>query len=89
MLISLLFYLVFGILGVQLFKGALGSCTDPSIGYKYDCIGKFKDENDNLIDREWVVPFNNFDNIFYSMCTFFEIATLENWPSVLFSAIDS
>lgn len=35
------------------------------------------------------MPFNNFDNIFYSMVTFFEIATLENWPAVLFAAIDS
>lgn len=38
MLISLLFYLVFGILGVQLFKGAMGSCNDTSIDYKWNCV---------------------------------------------------
>jgi hypothetical protein len=31
MLIVLLFLLVFGILGIQLFKGALGNCNDISI----------------------------------------------------------
>jgi hypothetical protein len=34
MLVSILFLLVFGILGIQLLKGALGSCTDPTIFYK-------------------------------------------------------
>lgn len=29
-LIIIMFLLVFGILGVQLFKGALGYCSDPS-----------------------------------------------------------
>lgn len=39
LLISLLFFLVFGILGVQLFKGSMGSCNDSTISYKFDCIG--------------------------------------------------
>lgn len=34
MLVCLLFLLVFGILGVQLFKGALGKCSDDYIFYK-------------------------------------------------------
>lgn len=39
-LIVLLFILVFGILGVQLFKGQLGSCSisDDSIQTKQDCL---------------------------------------------------
>ena len=39
MLISLLFYLVFGILGVQFFKGAMSECTDASIHLRVDCVG--------------------------------------------------
>jgi len=35
------------------------------------------------------VPVNNFDNIFRSMMSFFELATLENWPELLFRTIDS
>jgi hypothetical protein len=43
MLIVLLFLLVFGILGIQLFKGQLGTCNDTSetIVYKKDCVGQF------------------------------------------------
>lgn len=89
MLISLLFFLVFGILGVQLFKGAMGSCTDSNIDYKYDCVGQYVDDNGDTQDRQWIVPFNNYDNIFYSMVTFFEIANQENWPATLFATIDS
>jgi hypothetical protein len=39
-LIVLLFILVFGILGVQLFKGQLGNCSiiDDSIQTKQDCL---------------------------------------------------
>jgi hypothetical protein len=41
MLISLLFFLVFGILGVQLFKGSLSFCNDIDINYKFNCTGTF------------------------------------------------
>ena len=39
--------------------------------------------------REWTRPFNNYDNVFRSMITFFEISTLEMWPANMFNAIDS
>jgi hypothetical protein len=39
--------------------------------------------------REWIVPFNNYDNVFRSMITFFEISTLEMWPGFMYSAVDS
>jgi hypothetical protein len=41
------------------------------------------------VDREWEVPFNNYDNILYSVMTFFEISTLEMWPGMMYNAIDS
>jgi hypothetical protein len=37
--------------------------------------------------REWKVPFSNFDNILWSIITFFELATLEGWPSILLRTI--
>lgn len=44
---------------------------------------------DEKIERVWETPFNNYDNILYSMMTFFEIATLEMWPDMMYAAIDS
>ena len=40
------------------------------------------------VKREWIVNPNNYDNIFSSILTFFEISTLEAWPSRMFEAID-
>lgn len=39
LLIVLLFILVFGILGIQLFMGKMGYCTDDIISLKGECIG--------------------------------------------------
>jgi hypothetical protein len=99
-LIVILFLLVFGILGIQLFKGKMGYCnnTAPEIQTKADCVGTFTiditDEfNDTRVieteEMQWELPFNRYDNILYSMMTFFEIATLEMWPDMMYAAIDS
>ena len=79
----------------------MGLCNDksPAILTKADCVGFFydiiKDDNgvvvnpEEKIERVWETPFNNYDNILYSMMTFFEIATLEMWPDMMYAAIDS
>lgn len=41
------------------------------------------------VKREWSVSINNYDNIYTSMMTFFEISTLEMWPGMMYEAIDS
>ena len=40
-LINILFLVVFGILGVQIFKGQMGYCNDDSVTYKTKCTGIF------------------------------------------------
>ena len=90
MLISLFFYMVFGILGVQLFRGSLGSCSDESIDNKQDCYGTYTIEGDSIeYKRKWIIPYNNYDDVMKSMVTFFEISTLEMWPDNMWAAIDS
>ena len=37
----------------------------------------------------WTVPTNSYDNIAFSMLTFFETATLEAWPAALWMAVDA
>lgn len=41
MLVNLLFMLIFGIVGVQNWMGAMHSCNDPSRGTKAECVGIF------------------------------------------------
>jgi hypothetical protein len=43
-LVVLLLMLIFAILGVQLFHGKFQYCSDPSIQWRSDCIGTFKDD---------------------------------------------
>jgi len=76
----------------------LGTCSDLDDGNIVDkagCVGKYKvdilDFNGDpidfeMVDREWIVPSNNYDNVLESMSTFFEISTLEMWPDMMFLA---
>jgi|LauGreDrversion4_2_1035121.scaffolds.fasta_scaffold20937_5 hypothetical protein len=66
----------------------MGHCNDEKMDLKINCKGKFILQGEK-IDREWIVPFNNFDNVMWSMITFFELATLEGWPNTLLRIVDS
>jgi hypothetical protein len=40
------------------------------------------------VEREWILADNNYNNLYASMLTFFEISTLEMWPGMMYDAID-
>ena len=40
-------------------------------------------------ENQWVNSDVNFDNIFDSMLTLFEISTLEMWPDFMYNAVDT
>jgi Ion transport protein len=67
----------------------LGYCTNPEIEERKNCHGLYTDEEGKSVDATWEIPFNNFDNVIWSMITFFELATLEGWPNTLLKIIDS
>jgi len=48
-LIMLLFYLIFGILGVIFFKGSFYQCSDPHVTDEEDCEGYFINPNSGVI----------------------------------------
>ncbi len=84
-----LFWLIFGILGVSLFGGRFWYCTDPDIQYQYQCIDTYIDENGYEMDRLWLNPPQNFDNIWRSIRTLFQVATLSSWNEVMHAAVDT
>jgi hypothetical protein len=47
------------------------------------------EKTEEVVERRWEVPFNNYDDILHSMLTFFEISTLSMWPDNMYNAIDS
>lgn len=86
-----LFMLLFGLLGVQFFKGQLYRCNDGSLVDEVDCTGTFDDPYiDGLtLPRQWSNPSQHFDNIGAGMLTLFEVSTLENWPHIMFLSVDA
>ena len=51
LMITILFYIIFGILGVMFFRGIMYSCNDPTILLERDCIGSFIDSKGNQFNR--------------------------------------
>ena len=79
-LISILFYFVFGVIGLQLLMGRVSYCEPINTLDMEPCLEAGYD---------WVLPENNYNDIIASMTTFFEVSTLETWPDIMFAAIDS
>jgi len=78
-------FLVFGILGVQLLSGKLHYCSDPAIFQEKDCKG-FRADN---TARVWLNQKVNFDNIGEAMLTMFVLASMDDWPKVMWSGVDA
>eukprot|EP00198_Chlamydomonas_reinhardtii_P012138 XP_001701475.1 voltage-gated Ca2+ channel, alpha subunit [Chlamydomonas reinhardtii] len=115
-LVCALFYIIFSILAVNLFKGQLYNCIDADSGERLDpyyllppgqtlergmCEAGSITVNSSVytaarnislmpynITTSWVNPVANFDNVAISMLTLFQIATLELWVDIMFTAVD-
>lgn len=90
-IIVLLFFLVFGILGVDMFRGKFyfchGSAQDKWNLNQTACVGNYIVEN-VAYAREWRNPSYHFDNIGNALLVLFELSTLEMWPTVMHAAMD-
>eukprot|EP01043_Picozoa_sp_COSAG02_P003210 COSAG02_NODE_77_length_40635_cov_56.355980_4_plen_2303_part_00 len=86
-----MFWLIFGILGVQLFAGKFYYCNDGDVYGSYDCVGSFVDaETGDLVSRDWDKPLGwGFDNIGEAVITLFEVSTLEMWLDIMYLGIDA
>lgn len=86
--VSVLFYLVFAIMGVQFWAGKFWSCNDTSVTGVSQCIGTYTDSTGATVAREWSNAPMNFDNVLNGLLTLFEVASLELWLDVMYSAMD-
>lgn len=78
-------YLIFTLVGMQLFLGKFGSCNDPLIESKDACVGTF---NSGLVDREWTVASTNFDDFGHALLAMFEVITLVDWSTHMYNGMD-
>eukprot|EP00051_Salpingoeca_urceolata_P017838 m.246032 g.246032 ORF g.246032 m.246032 type:complete len:1856 (-) comp19058_c0_seq4:42-5609(-) len=100
LMLTLLFVFLFGVMGVQLFKGTFQFCNECPDGEdcalipRSQCIGTFNTTNPvtglpEPEERQWQTYDFNFDNTGAGMLALFATATGENWPSFMFRSIDS
>eukprot|EP01052_Picozoa_sp_SAG31_P011185 SAG31_NODE_628_length_13432_cov_131.456086_13_plen_1393_part_00 len=73
---------MFAVLWVALQKGKLYQCTADENDYiKFsDCVSA---------GGQWKNSSQNFDNIFSSLLTLFEVMTMEDWQGVMYASIDT
>jgi len=86
-MVSVLFYLVFAIIGVQFWAGKFWTCNDLSVANVSECVGTYTEGGDT-VERSWDNASMNFDNVGNAMLTLFEVASLELWLDVMYSSMD-
>ena len=79
--------LAFAVIGVQFFKGYMGQCLLPPRGDLIfvaisECTQAGGIWTNSLIN-------GNFDNIFNSLLSLFELMTEENWPTFMVALVDA
>ncbi|XP_061080630.1 LOW QUALITY PROTEIN: voltage-dependent T-type calcium channel subunit alpha-1I-like [Conger conger] len=82
-LICCAFFIIFGILGVQLFKGKFFYCLGPdvkNITNKSDCL---------LASYKWVHHKYNFDNLGQALMSLFVLASKDGWVNIMYHGLDA
>ena len=94
--LALVVFLVFGILGVQLFKGRFYYCNDLSISERALCNGTYITEEIGPVfptpvevPRVWTRTVEHFDHIGASMLALFKVMVGDGWSEVMFLGMDS
>ncbi|GFS67407.1 voltage-dependent T-type calcium channel subunit alpha-1H [Nephila pilipes] len=83
-LICCTFFIIFGILGVQLFKGSLYYCEGPDIR-------KVKNRTDCEADarNQWVNQRYNFDNLGQALMSLFVLSSKDGWVNIMYTGLDA
>ncbi|XP_069138424.1 sodium channel protein 1 brain-like isoform X2 [Argopecten irradians] len=88
LVVCLVFWLIFSIMGVQFFSGKFFKCVDED-GERLDftvtanmteCLAK---------NYTWVNSKINFDNVISGYLALFQVATFEGWMEVMIDAVDA
>ncbi|XP_067128742.1 voltage-dependent T-type calcium channel subunit alpha-1G-like isoform X2 [Centruroides vittatus] len=83
-LICCTFFIIFGILGVQLFKGTFYFCDGPNVKHvqnKSECLA---DPRNNWVNRKY-----NFDNLGKALMTLFVLSSKDGWVNIMYTGLDA
>uniref|UniRef100_A0A8D2LN69 Sodium channel protein n=1 Tax=Varanus komodoensis TaxID=61221 RepID=A0A8D2LN69_VARKO len=96
LLVCLIFWLIFSIMGVNLFAGKYYRCINTTTGEYFD-ISQVNNKSDcmtllnveNATDVRWVNVKVNFDNVGLGYLSLLQVATFKGWMDIMYAAVDS
>jgi len=85
-LICCTFFIIFGILGVQLFKGLFFYCDGPdvvnlNITNKFECL--------QYEENRWINQKYNFDNLGQALMSLFVLSSKDGWVDIMYHGLDA
>ncbi|XP_071444004.1 voltage-dependent T-type calcium channel subunit alpha-1G [Hetaerina americana] len=83
-LICCTFFIIFGILGVQLFKGAFYYCEGPDVKHIRN-----KTECEATKDHKWVNRKYNFDDLGKALMSLFVLSSKDGWVNIMYTGLDA
>ncbi|XP_008051399.1 sodium channel protein type 5 subunit alpha isoform X8 [Carlito syrichta] len=94
LLVCLIFWLIFSIMGVNLFAGKFGRCINQTQGdlpLNYTIVNnKSECESFNVTgELYWTKVKVNFDNVGAGYLALLQVATFKGWMDIMYAAVDS
>ncbi|XP_008286722.1 sodium channel protein type 4 subunit alpha-like [Stegastes partitus] len=91
LLVCLIFWLIFSIMGVNLFAGKFGKCVNRTGFIHSVSIVNNKSECLSMNDTQfyWTKVKVNFDNVGLGYLSLLQVATFKGWMEIMHAAVDS
>ncbi|XP_034988921.1 sodium channel protein type 1 subunit alpha [Zootoca vivipara] len=94
LLVCLIFWLIFSIMGVNLFAGKFYHCINTTTGEMFTIEEVFnRTQCKELIERNetarWKNVKVNFDNVGFGYLSLLQVATFKGWMDIMYAAVDS
>ncbi|XP_052765335.1 voltage-dependent T-type calcium channel subunit alpha-1I-like isoform X3 [Mya arenaria] len=83
-LICCTFFIIFGILGVQLFKGTFYYCKGPDVAHIQNRTHCLESKRNVWVNRKY-----NFDNLGMALMALFVLASKDGWVSIMYTGLDA
>ncbi|XP_064030740.1 sodium channel protein type 4 subunit alpha isoform X2 [Pogoniulus pusillus] len=93
LLVCLIFWLIFSIMGVNLFAGKYYRCVNTTTGELFD-ISLVNNKSDCMAllhtnEVRWLNVKVNFDNVGLGYLSLLQVATFKGWMDIMYAAVDS
>uniref|UniRef100_A0A3Q3R061 Sodium channel protein n=1 Tax=Monopterus albus TaxID=43700 RepID=A0A3Q3R061_MONAL len=95
LLVCLIFWLIFSIMGVNLFAGKFNYCFNETSEEKFDpaevdnkteCLSLIQE---NFTEVRWKTLKVNYDNVGMGYLSLLQVATFKGWMDIMYAAVDS